>query len=283
LAAALERVQLSRKRRGSVPGSRARTVVVTGLKGGVGATAIAVNLAVALAENRPGAVALVDLGRPFPDIAKFLDRKANTGLIDLAGHGITDVDSSFISRALQPHESGIAILPGCANPEIIDPAVLDRTWSALSSMFEWIVIDLSHWIDDLYLDTLRRADQVLLLTELSIPNLENLKKWWSLYDHWNLERRKVKVVVNRYLRDNGVGLADLERVQNQPPFATLPKDYEVLSEAINQGVPLKQIMPRSKLYRRLQQLAEELTSLRPMAQSQAPVQKKNGKRRFLFF
>ncbi len=78
LEEAFERVRASRRRRHEATGTGGKTVVVTGNKGGVGATTVAVNLAVALARSQDGKVILVDLGRPYPDIGNFLDRESRS-------------------------------------------------------------------------------------------------------------------------------------------------------------------------------------------------------------
>jgi pilus assembly protein CpaE len=280
LEVAVERVRAARKKR-PAPEAKGTVTVVTGLKGGVGVTSVAVNLAATLAETWPGRVVLVDLGRPFPDVAKFLDLKKAASLLDLAEQG-RYLDHGLVLKTLQVHPTKLSVLQGSFHLDLTDE-VWEKLLTILRSLFDWIVVDLGSWPDDLYLRTLAEADQVLLITELLFPSLDNLRKLWSLFHEWGLDSQKIKMVVNRYHKDNGVGLADLERIPQRPVFATLPSDYAVLSESINQGVPLNQMAPRCKLQRRLKGLAEELVStLQVDASAQTPDQTK-GRRRFLFF
>lgn len=283
LETALERVRAAKKARFAQGENSGRLVVVTGLKGGVGTTSIAVNLAASLAEDAPNRVALVDLGRPFPDVAKFLDQERKTSLLDLVQNK-NHLDKTFILKTLQPHKAKLSVLHGPEFTEtgLVDPAVFDRLWGILRTIFEWIVVDLSHWLDELYLRTMREADQVLLLTELTVPHLQNLKTLWSILQHQGLEKGKVRVVVNRYHKTGGLGLGDVERIQKQPVFFTLPSDYPALSEAINYGAPLTEVAPRSKLCRSLRRLAEELMA-HCAHETAAPVPAQLSKRRFLFF
>ena len=67
-----------------VDNRQGRIIVVTGHKGGVGSTTVAVNLALALAESTTERVALVDLGRPFPDVGTFLDQESNYSIVGSA-------------------------------------------------------------------------------------------------------------------------------------------------------------------------------------------------------
>jgi pilus assembly protein CpaE len=284
LEAALGRVLAAKKKRHGPEPGQGRLVAVTGLKGGVGVTSVAVNLAVALAEIDPERVVLVDLARPFADVASFLNQPKKTCLLDLIQNQ-DHLDPSFMMKILQPHKNHIAVLQGCPNFQtikLVDFSVLDKVWANLRLLFDWIVVDLGHWLDEWHVKTAQEADHLLLLTELTVPDLHNLRQLWALFPQWGLERAKVKVLVNRYHRGNGLGLEDLEKIQKQPVFFTLPSDYKSLSESINHGVPLVEAAPRSKLYRSLRELAEELARLRGELTSEDAALPRS-RRRFLFF
>ena len=284
---ALERVWSAKKRHIQVPeaGSGGRILAITGLKGGMGATAVAVNLAVALTEKSPNRVALVDLGRPYPDVAKFLDQAPQDGIFDLIGQG-EHLDADFVMKTLHPHRTGVAVLPGCANFlqwQLLDFQLLESVWAILRSRFDWIVVDLGHWLDNLYLKTVQEADQVLLLTDLQIPNIKNLKNLWEILQNQGLTAEKVRIVVNRCHKMKGADLAleGLERVQGQPVYFTLPDDHQALSESINHGEPLQDLAPRSKLCRGLGQMAEKLSCAIHLESINQELPK--ARRRFLFF
>jgi pilus assembly protein CpaE len=280
LQSALQRIHASRRQQPYRGATRGQMVVVTGLKGGMGVTSVAVNLAVALAEKFPKRVVLVDLGRPFPDVATFLDQKKTTSILDLIEHG-DQLDPTLVFKTLQVHKSGLSVLHGCETLERVDPKVLGKILSILRPLFDWIVVDLSHFLDNLNLTALQDADQVLIVTDLLVPNLENLKKWWSQYDGWHLERDKAKVIVNRFQKNEGVTLEDLQHLQNHPVFFTLPSDYFPLSEAINHGVSIIEMTPRSKLSRALLDLAAEVASL--PREDEAEAAPSPQKKRFWFF
>jgi pilus assembly protein CpaE len=280
LERALERLQVAKTQR-PFQAQQGQIIVVTGLKGGMGVTSIAVNLAVSLAEISPKRVVLVDLGRPFPDVANFLDQKTTTSILDLAEHS-EQLEAGFVLKTLQTHPDNFSVLHGCRDIRPIDAKSLGHIWDALRSLFDWVVVDLSAAPDVVNQNTLQEALHVLFITDLLVPNLENLKRWWEQYEEWQLDRNKVKVIVNRFQKDEGVVLDELSRMQKHPVFFTLPNDYLALSDCINHGVPLKDSAPRSKLYRSLQELARMLaSSSEEDAAKPAPAQKK--KRRFWFF
>jgi pilus assembly protein CpaE len=247
--------------------SPSQILAVTGTKGGVGTTSVAVNLAVALAEILGGAVVLVDLARPFPHVGQFLDLKTTHTIRDLA-ESSKSLDSVFIQKVVHKHNSGLDVVlgpqsftfgsPSLEFAELPEPNSLIRVFESFRSSYNWILVDLGTWLDPFYFQMLRASDQVLLVTELTVPDLRNLKTIKALWHEWDLYDRKMKIVVNRYVKDYSLGLKDVETICHHPVFSTLPYDHAVLREAINQGMTLGELAPRSKLWRRLKNLAAEL-------------------------
>jgi pilus assembly protein CpaE len=260
LEGALNRVGIARRRLRPADSRQGRVIVVTGHKGGVGSTTIAINLAEALGESTAERVALIDLGRPFPDLGTFLDQESNYSIVDLV-QNIATLDQSFLQRIMQPYGAKLSILHGAADfkdQDSIDLESLERVFTILRSMYNYIVVDLSHWLDELFLKVLTEADMVLMLTGLTIPDLRNLKKLWPYILEWHQDKRKIKIVVNRYDNSSGLQLRDLEHILQHPPYATLPNDYQALMQCLNQGTSLMTGGPRSKVWRGVKDLAAQV-------------------------
>ena len=260
LESALNRVRISQKQLMPLDNQQGRIIVVTGHKGGAGSTMVAVNLAQALAESIPGQVALIDLGRPFPDVATFLDQESNYSIVDLV-QNIATLDNSFIRRIMQPYGTRLSILHGASDfkeQDSIDLESLERIFAMLRGMYDFIVIDLSHWLDELFLKVLTESDMVLIMTGLTVPDLRNLKKLWPHTMEWHQDKRRIKIVVNRYDSSSDLQLRDLENILQHPAYATLPSDYKALMQCLNQGSPLTGAAPRSKLWRDIKELASRV-------------------------
>jgi pilus assembly protein CpaE len=262
LESALNRVRTARRQLIPAEDRQGRVIVVTSHKGGAGSTSIAVNLAQALGESSAGRIALIDLGRPFPDVGTFLDLESNYSIVDLI-QNIANLDKSFIQRIMQPYGPRLSILHGPSDfkdQESIDLESLEPIFAMLRQMYSYIVIDLSHWLDELFLRVLTEADMVLMLTGLTVPDLRNLKKLWPYTVEWHQDKRKLKIVVNRYDNSSGLLLRDLENILQHPAFATLPNDNQALMQCLNQGSPLLGAAPRSKLWRSLIELTSRIVA-----------------------
>ena len=260
LESALNRVRTARRQLIPVENREGRIIVITGHKGGAGSTTVAVNLAQALGESAAGRIALIDLGRPFPDVGTFLDQESNYSILDLI-QNIANLDKSFIQRIMQPFGDRLSILHGVGDfreQDNIDLESLEPIFALLREMYSYIVIDLSHWLDEFFIRVLTEADMVLMLTGLTVPDLRNLKKLWPYTSEWHQDKRKLKIVVNRHDNSSGLQLRDLENILQHPAFATLPSDYQALMQCLNQGSPLVGAAPRSKLWRSIKDLTSRI-------------------------
>jgi len=250
LEAALNRVQITQNRLQPGEGDKhGQILVVTGHKGGMGCTTVAINLAVALSDLTAEPVALIDLGRPFPDVANFLNQKPNYSVADLMDNP-SKLDRSFAKSIMQHYETKLAILYGM--PGLIDQEgmekIIDRLFLTLRDMYQYIVIDLGPWLDKFFLQVCTEANMVLMLTQLTIPDLKNLGILLGMLLEEHLKKRKIKIVVNRYIGRHVVQLGDLDRIIKHPAFHTLSSDYFSSMKAIDMGTILASAAPRSKLW-----------------------------------
>ncbi|HEY9074199.1 MAG TPA: hypothetical protein VIN67_08720, partial [Desulfobaccales bacterium] len=223
LEAAVNRVWATKKRNLSADQRQGQIIVVTSHKGGAGVTTVAVNLAVAMAGMTSSQIALVDLARPFPDVANFLDLDPTYSILDLV-QNLHEVDQNFIQRIMQPYGTNMFVLHGCPDfreHDSIELGALEQILTLLRSFYQYVIVDLGHWLDDYFLQVVTQGDLVLMLTGLTVPDLRNLKKLWPAFLEMNQDRRKIKLVVNRFDRSNGLQLKDLEQIVQQPAFATL--------------------------------------------------------------
>ncbi len=265
LFAAIEQIKAERAQQADP--SQSQVLAVTGTKGGVGVTSIAVNLAVAMAESLQEGVLLVDLARPFPHVGQFLDLKTAHTIRELA-ESSEALDPLFIQKVIQKHTSGLDVVLGppsiTSDPKSLEsaafpePQSLKKVFQAFRSIYPWVLVDLGSWLDPFYFQVLRTADQILLVTELTVPDLRNLKTINTLWYEWDLYDRDWKVVVNRYVKDYSLGLKDVEEICHHPVFFTIPDDPAVMREAVNQGMAVGDLAPRSRPWQKFKSMASEL-------------------------
>jgi pilus assembly protein CpaE len=278
----LARVRMERGRKQAAapaPGNH-QIMAVTGSKGGVGTTMVATNLAVALAEIIPGGVILVDLARPFPHVGQFLDLKCNHTMKDLMENA-DSLDPIFLKKIVQKHKSGLEVLlnyPDYHQESHLVPDIeaTRKIFAMLRASYSWVVVDLGLWLDSFYSQILREVDQTLVVTELTLPDLQNMKILKALFHEWDVNERNIKLLVNRYIKQYALGLKDLENLMHRPVLQTLPHEHQILLEAVNQGETLSVMAPRSRLWRQLKSAAAELVEQQNQTESDNALAAKPG-------
>ncbi len=144
-------------------GAPPRLVVLSGAKGGVGTTTIAVNLAVALADQ--GArVVLVDADVQRADIATLCGITEEQGVAEVLGA------RRDIHEVLMRGPAGIQVVPGAWAPGATSgyseksQMRLLRQLKSLGRHAEWVLLDVGHGSPDVVRRFWQAADEVLMVT-----------------------------------------------------------------------------------------------------------------------
>ncbi len=261
VAAALEKLKKSfeAESTGKAMGKKGRLITVLGSKGGVGATTAAVNLAVALKETGgENSVALMDMNPLLGDIHLFLNIRTCFSWAD-AARDIARLDSTYLLNTLHKHPTGIHVLPAPSRPEgsgVATPEAMERLIGLMRSAFDLIVVDGCKSLDDLSLRMLGLSDTILVVTELNLPALVNARKLLDTFEGLGLSRGKdIKVVVNRYQKNNMVSPEEAEKTVGRKIVSMIPNDYETTMSAINTGKTLSDAGLKSSLMESFRKLA----------------------------
>ena len=234
-------------------------IELIGSKGGVGTTTVAVNLAVSLAEMKGAhSVALIDRNMLFGEVPLFLEIKPSYHWGEITKN-IDRLDSTFLMNVLSKHSSGVYVLPSPASLNGHDPAtpeIMEHLLSLMQRMFDFVVIDGGQSLDETSLKILEMSDIVLLVSILSLPCLSNTKKLLKSFHTLGYPaRERIKVVINRHLKNPEISLKDSEAAIDEKIFWTIPNDYRRTLSAINQGKPLSQLASRAPITKSVRELA----------------------------
>ena len=225
-------------------------IAVLGVRGGVGASTVATNLAVSVRQARDQEpVALVDLDLHGGELGLFLDVPVSQGLTYLA-KDISRLDETILRSTLVRHRSGLHFLAsGCEAYDdfIFEPGNMMRVMSLLRSIHRHVVVDCGHVINPSVREVLDSADQVILVTTLSLPVIRRTKRLLEVLFAAHYPSSKLAVVVNRYEKDQKDLVAETEALLGIHMAGLIPNDYASASEAINQGKPLTVMASRTPI------------------------------------
>ncbi|HNW58189.1 MAG TPA: AAA family ATPase [bacterium] len=244
---------------GSGRPAKAKLVCCFGVKGGMGTTTLAANLAVAAAHYSPLRVLLLDTKLQLGNAALFLDLQPRITLLQIL-ENLATLDSARLHSTLARHSSGLYFIAGPENMEeadMITAEALGQIIELLRLEFDLIFIDSDDHFDEVTIRALDEADTIYAIAQLDVSTVYNLKRTLALFRRMGYEEDKVAVILNRYPQKMTDELASIEKSINRPIACRLPfQENGVLIESINVGEPIVLSRPRHPFSQQVMQLAK---------------------------
>ena len=104
--------------------------------------------------------------------------------------------------------------------------------------YDVVILDTSGVYGEWNLNAARFANELLLVTTNELPALQAAQRALAYLDTNRIGRWKVRLVVNRYLRDVGLSREVIGTALHAEVFETLPSDYEAVQKALMDGKPI---------------------------------------------
>lgn len=229
---------VSSRRKVRSSGTRGRVFVVLNAKGGNGATTVAVNTALAIANSR-GSTALLDMA-PVGDVPLHLNLKTPFSIMD-ALNNLHRLDATLLDGFMARHETGLHVLAGHTSLGSTETKAADfaRLFDVIVGQYRHVVVDVSTRLDPITHALCDLSDAVLLVAN---PDLASL---WSAtrvreFLLGSPAERKLQLVMNRYRKITGFGESEIEHTTQAKILYKIPNKYAPIIAAIERGVPVAQ-------------------------------------------
>lgn len=240
--------------------AKSRTIAFSGLRGGVGSSVLAHNVASELAHLYDEDVIIVDLDIPFGTAALGYNLQPSQTIADAIAQA-GSIDETLLMRYLESGGKNVSILcaPGNLNSGIeITPQALESVLNIVKQMASYVVLDIPHiwnaWVQDMVVD----ADDAVIV---GVPDLYNLRDGKNMFEFLSPNRgleAPTRLVLNKVgeLKKGELSEKEFKDVLGTKPSLNIPFDPDAFSGAMNNGDMLRKVAPKSKATQAVETLAK---------------------------
>ena len=233
-----------------VPTSDGKVIAVFSLRGGIGVSTLAANLAVGLAHVWGKPAVLVDLALASGQSALMLNLPLRNSWADLGRADVSEIDAGLLDSVLLSHPSGARVLATPSRPEqseLITAEKVEHVIRMLKQRYEYVVLDLPHDFSETTLAGLDAAQQILAVMAPELASVRAMVCSLEVFGHLDYPRDTITIVLNTTFERGGLARKDIEATLKHPIGLILPFAAEPVLSALNRGMPLVVEIPHKPI------------------------------------
>lgn len=236
----------------AAPPEEAKLTIVLGCRGGVGSTGLAVSTAWYAAEELGRTTALVDLDLIFGTATLALDLMPGRGLREALEHP-ERIDPLFIGSAMINATDKLFVLGAEEDPGIefmTVPDGLTRLIEAVADTVECVIVDLPRAMVPGAQGLLKRADEIVLVTDLSLGGLRDAIRLRTLIRQVSEDMPITLIAMAPASGQPAVERKEFERAYEGSIDWVAPFDPKAAAAAAGSGKPIGTQLKRKHGYMR---------------------------------
>ena len=143
-----------------------------------------------------------------------------------------------------------------------------RLLETACEVYEWVILDVPRHRRAWTLETLGGCDEVLVISELTVPALIAARSLSDEIDRGLGAAGKPKIVLNRLasrMFGPAPNMAEDEKALQRKAEAGISSDWEAAAASVNLGGPIATHRPKSKIVLDVNRLVDKLAGVAPPA------------------
>jgi pilus assembly protein CpaE len=250
-------------------------ISIVGVKGGIGKTTVATNLALCLAQESGSSVVLADLDLPFGDVAMMLDLHPEKTILDALDDNVLS-DPDRLQAQLTQGPEGVQMLPAPSTFEGSDRTGVDghkvaKLLTRLASLHDYVIVDTPPGFSETAAAALDVSSVVLLLTTPEATALRRTPSYLDLLASMDFSMDKIQVLLNRAHSKTGINEGEMEEILGRRVSWRVANDYAAL-KGVALGRPAVLAQPKTPLAVSIRGIARRIAGLHVEQQRRKPWQ-----------
>jgi pilus assembly protein CpaE len=215
-----------------------RVIGLASVKGGCGATVLAVTLADQLRRAGAGRILLADLDLVAGAIAFNLKLTSSHSSADALRHASRLDADLWRGLVVSKPEFDVLTAPDLPADAGAEPAALSALLLYVRSSYDWILVDAGTLGAALSVDLAKSADPLLLVLTPEPVALFAAKRWLPHLAASGVSRSRIRLLLNRHSRGRSITAEQAGAALGCEISWTLPDDPSAVHDALIQGKPV---------------------------------------------
>lgn len=216
--------------------SNGKVITLTGVKGGVGTTTLAVHLALSLQKRFNKTTLLLDHHQQLGHVCLHLGLKPGMYYFDELCRNVDRLDGELLRGLVTRHSSGMDVV---GSPDVCSLAKaghaedVQRVLNFLRRQYDFIVVDTSQHEDDLT----SQSDEIYLVATPDVAAVRDAARLQDRFRMYEAIAKRTKVVLNRASQPHALSTESVEDTLACSVVSVANASAEML-RAVNSGEPL---------------------------------------------
>jgi len=226
-----------------------KRLFVIGVRGGVGASTVALNLAWMAAHEEERKVVLVDTDVYFGTAALSFDMEPGAGMREALDNP-NRIDSLFIERVMVKESDNLAVLSseeGVGKTCQMTPEAMETLLAEVGQTYSTVILDVPRFLVPNLIPLMDDGGTVLLVSDFSLPGMRDSMRLIRAIKEF-APKAKVRLVVNKagMVKQGEMAAKDFERGVEATVDFTIPFDVKPAAEADATGKAMAEIAKKGK-------------------------------------
>ncbi len=239
-----------------------RAISFVGVKGGVGSSTLAHNVAFALSESTKLNTVIVDYDLAFGTAGLDFNQDALQGLRDALAQP-DRLDAVLLDRLITKCTDHLSLFAAPANVDEvydIDPEAYEQVFSQIRGAAPYLILDLPHHWSGWMRQTLLASDEIVMVATPDLASLRNAKNMNDLLARLRPNDAPIRLILNQTGVQGRpeIPLREFARALEIDPSLVVPFDPKLFGDAANNGQMVMELNPKSKISEGLVQFANML-------------------------